>query len=89
MMRDFGLEVQVGEGWRHFTVAPNQTPVPRENYLLPPDIGSAAFGLTACALHPSKVTFRSRVPIHGHPEASVLTELQGRRACRCASARTA
>jgi cyclohexanecarboxylate-CoA ligase len=77
MMRDFGLEVTVGEDWRHFTVAPNQTPKPRENYLLPPDIGSAAFGLAACALHPSKVVFRSHVPIHGHPEASVLTELQG------------
>jgi cyclohexanecarboxylate-CoA ligase len=77
MMRDFGLEVEVGEDWRHFTVAPKQTPVPRTEYLLPPDIGSAAFGLTACALHPSKVVFRSRVPIHGHPEQSVLTELQG------------
>jgi 3-phosphoshikimate 1-carboxyvinyltransferase len=77
MMRDFGLEVTVGEDWRHFTVAPNQTPKPCENYLLPPDIGSAAFGLAACALHPSKVVFRSHVPIHGHPEASVLTELQG------------
>jgi cyclohexanecarboxylate-CoA ligase len=77
MMRDFGLQVEVGEDWRHFTVAPNQPPVPRENYLLPPDIGSAAFGLAACALHPSKVVFRSHVPIHGHPEASVLNELQG------------
>jgi 3-phosphoshikimate 1-carboxyvinyltransferase len=76
MMRDFGLEVEVGEDWRHFTVAPNQTPVARD-VLLPPDIGSAAFGLAACALHPSKVVFRSRVPIHGHPEQSVLTELQG------------
>lgn len=77
MMRDFGLEVEVGEDWRHFTIEPNQTPTPRTDYLLPPDIGSAAFGLAACALHPSKVTFRSRVPIHGHPEASVLHELQG------------
>jgi 3-phosphoshikimate 1-carboxyvinyltransferase len=76
MMRDFGLEVAVGEDWRHFTVAPNQTPVARD-VLLPPDIGSAAFGLAACALHPSKVVFRSHVPIHGHPEASVLDELQG------------
>jgi cyclohexanecarboxylate-CoA ligase len=77
MMRDFGLAVTVGEDWRHFTVAPNQTPKPRADYLLPPDIGSAAFGLAACALHPSQVTFTSRVPIHGHPEASVLSELQG------------
>ncbi len=77
MMRDFGLQVEVGEDWRHFTVAPNQTPIPQPEYLLPPDIGSAAFGLAACALHPSSVVFRSRVPIHGHPEAAVLTELQG------------
>ena len=81
MMRDFGLEVEVGEDWRHFTVAPNQTPSPRENYLLPPDIGSAAFGLAACALHPSKVVFRTHVPIHGHPEASVLTSCRAW-ACR-------
>jgi len=45
--------------------------------VLPPDIGSAVFGLAACALHPSKVTFRSQVPIHGHPERSVLDELVG------------
>ncbi|MGC9220119.1 MAG: 3-phosphoshikimate 1-carboxyvinyltransferase [Solirubrobacteraceae bacterium] len=77
MMRDFGLQVQVSEDWRHFTLPPNQTVLPRDDYLLPPDIGSAAFGLAACALHPSKVTFRSHVPIHGHPEAAVLRELQG------------
>jgi len=76
MMRDFGLEVEVGEDWRHFEVAPAQRPQPR-HVVLPPDIGSAAFGLAACALHPSNVTFRSPVPIHGHPEASVLEELQG------------
>jgi 3-phosphoshikimate 1-carboxyvinyltransferase len=44
--------------------------------VLPPDVGSAVFGLAACALHPSDVVFRSHVPIHGHPEASVLKELQ-------------
>src|SRR4051794_37851643 len=76
MMREFGLEVAVREDWRHFEVAPGQTPVAR-HVVLPPDIGSAAFGLAACALHPSKVTFRTPVPIHGHPEASVLEELQG------------
>jgi 3-phosphoshikimate 1-carboxyvinyltransferase len=76
MMRDFGLEVSVREDWREFEIPPNQQPRPR-HVVLPPDIGSAAFGLAACALHPSRVTFRSLVPIHGHPEASVLTELQG------------
>jgi 3-phosphoshikimate 1-carboxyvinyltransferase len=76
MMRQFGLEVQAREDWREFTIAPNQAPVAHE-VVLPPDIGSAAFGLAACALHPSKAVFRSHVPIHGHPEASVLEELQG------------
>ena len=76
MMRQFGLEVEVREDWREFTIAPNQQPVAHD-VVLPPDIGSAAFGLAACALLPSKVTFRSHVPIHGHPEESVLTELQG------------
>jgi 3-phosphoshikimate 1-carboxyvinyltransferase len=76
MMRDFGLEVAVREDWRHFEIPPGQVPQARD-IVLPPDIGSAAFGLAACALHPSRVTFRSSVPIHGHPEASVLEELQG------------
>lgn len=76
MMREFGLEVNVREDWREFIVPPDQRPTAR-HVVLPPDIGSAAFGLAACALHPSKVTFRTQVPIHGHPEASVLTELQG------------
>jgi 3-phosphoshikimate 1-carboxyvinyltransferase len=74
MMRDFGLEVAAREDWRRFDIAPGQRAVPRE-VVLPPDIGSAVFGLAACALHPSRVTFRSVVPIDGHPEASVLGEL--------------
>jgi cyclohexanecarboxylate-CoA ligase len=76
MMREFGLQVNVREDWRRFDIEPQGRPRAR-NIVLPPDIGSAAFGLAACALHPSKVTFRSLVPIHGHPEAPVLQELQG------------
>ncbi len=76
MMRQFGLEVDVREDWRRFDIEPQARPRAGD-IVLPPDIGSAAFGLAACALHPSKVTFRSLVPIHGHPEASVLEELQG------------
>jgi cyclohexanecarboxylate-CoA ligase len=76
MMREFGLRVQVREDWRRFDIEPQERPRARD-IVLPPDIGSAAFGLAACALHPSKVTFRSLVPIHGHPEAPVLQELQG------------
>ncbi len=76
MMAQWGLAVDVREDWREFTIAPNQTPA-QTDILLPPDIGSVAFGLTAAALHPSKLTFVSPTPIHGHPEARVLEELQG------------
>ena len=75
MMREFGLQIEVREDWREFHIPPCQQAVATD-IVLPPDIGSAMFGLAACALHPSNVTFRSPVPIHGHPEASVLTELQ-------------
>jgi cyclohexanecarboxylate-CoA ligase len=74
MMREFGLEVTAREDWREFYIPPDQTPKPTE-VTLPPDIGSAMFGLAACTLHPSKVTFRSPTVIAGHPEASVLDSL--------------
>ncbi len=76
MMAQWGLKVNVREDWRHFEIEPDQTPV-QTDILLPPDIGSVAFGLGAAALHPSKLTFVSPTPIHGHPEARVLEELQG------------
>ncbi|MDO9397231.1 MAG: hypothetical protein Q7T71_11845, partial [Herbiconiux sp.] len=44
MMRHFGLEVEVADDWQRFTVRPGQTARPAE-YRIPPDIGSAAFGL--------------------------------------------
>lgn len=75
MMRQFGLDVTVREDWRRFEIAPGQRPTPAE-IELPPDIGSAVFGLAACALHPSRVTFHSTVAIHDHPEASVLDSLR-------------
>ena len=74
MMREFGLEVTAREDWREFYVTPSQTPKPTD-VTLPPDIGSAMFGLAACTLHPSKVTFHSPTVIAGHPEASVLDSL--------------
>jgi 3-phosphoshikimate 1-carboxyvinyltransferase len=74
-MRQFGLSVTVREDWRRFEIPPCQRPVAAE-VVLPADIGSAVFGLAACALHPSRVTFRSPVPIEGHPEASVLDALR-------------
>jgi cyclohexanecarboxylate-CoA ligase len=74
MMRQFGLEVGVREDWREFYVPPDQRPKATD-VTLPPDIGSAMFGLAACTLHPSKVTFRSPTAMSGHPEASVLDSL--------------
>ena len=74
MMREFGLEVRAREDWREFYVEPDQRPVATD-ITLPADLGSAMFGLAACTLHPSKVTFRSPTPIAGHPEAAVLDNL--------------
>jgi 3-phosphoshikimate 1-carboxyvinyltransferase len=74
MMRQFGLEVTAREDWREFYVAPGQRPKPTD-VVLPPDLGSAVFGLAACTLNPSKVTFHSSTPIEGHPEASVFDSL--------------
>jgi 3-phosphoshikimate 1-carboxyvinyltransferase len=75
MMREFGLEVDVREDWREFWIPPSQRPRPTD-LTLPPDIGSAVFGLAACTLHPSRVRFTSEVRIDGHPERSVLDSLQ-------------
>ncbi len=74
MMRQFGLEVTAREDWREFYVPPDQCPAPTD-VTLPADLGSAMFGLAACTLHPSQVTFRSPTPIAGHPEAAVLDNL--------------
>jgi 3-phosphoshikimate 1-carboxyvinyltransferase len=75
MMRQFGLAVEVGEDGRTFAIEPNQQPH-AATVQLPPDIGSAAFGLAATALQPSDVLFRG-LPAVGatetdHPEADVL-----------------
>jgi 3-phosphoshikimate 1-carboxyvinyltransferase len=78
MMRDFGLEVDVAEDWRRFEIEPGQEASATE-IVLPPDIGSAAFGLAASALHPSDVLFRGMRTTLGaeidHPEAHVLDVL--------------
>ena len=99
MMRDFGLR---GRGRRRLAPlrdrAGGQEARPTE-VTLPPDIGSAAFGLAATALHPSDVVFRGLPQTPGaeidHPEAHFLDvvaemglpmELDGgRRASGCAT----
>ena len=75
MMALFGLRVEHSDDWRTFTVQPGQTATPAD-YTIPPDIGSAAFGLAATAIHPSDVLFRGlRATASAetdHPEADFL-----------------
>lgn len=75
MMRQFGLEVSVSADWRRFDIAPGQEATPTE-LTLPPDIGSAAFGIAAAALHPSDVLLRGMDRLEGgpadHPEFHFL-----------------
>ena len=56
MMRAFGLEVGVASNGRMFTIEPNQEARPAA-VAIPPDLGAAAFGLAAAALHPADVVF--------------------------------
>ncbi|HYZ51911.1 MAG TPA: 3-phosphoshikimate 1-carboxyvinyltransferase [Streptosporangiaceae bacterium] len=75
MMRDFGLKVTVSEDWRRFDIEPGQQAHAVE-LTLPPDIGSAAFGIAASALHPSDVLLRGITTLDGgpadHPEFDFL-----------------
>ncbi|MFB9904384.1 3-phosphoshikimate 1-carboxyvinyltransferase [Allokutzneria oryzae] len=75
MMRQFGLHVEVSEDGKRFEVEPGQEPV-ATTVVLPPDVGAAAFGLAATALHPADVLFHGlpAVPAHeiDHPEADLL-----------------
>jgi cyclohexanecarboxylate-CoA ligase len=79
MMRDFGLEVAVSPDWRTFEVAPGQQARPFD-YTVPPDLGSAVFGLAAAMIHPADVLFRglSLDPAGSldHPEAHCLDILR-------------
>lgn len=75
MMRAFGLHVGIAPDWRRFDVEPDQSARPA-TFELPPDIGSAAFGLAVTALHPSDVLFRGlqRLPgeLPDHPEGAFM-----------------
>ncbi|HEX4013765.1 MAG TPA: 3-phosphoshikimate 1-carboxyvinyltransferase [Candidatus Cybelea sp.] len=75
MMGAFGLHVAVSDDWRRFDVEPGQEARPA-NIALPPDIGSAAFGLAVTALHPSNVLFRGLRELPGempdHPEGAFM-----------------
>lgn len=75
MMRAFGLHVHIAADWRRFEVEPNQQPH-SATVELPPDIGSAAFGLAVTAIHPSNVLFRGLQKLPGelpdHPEGAFM-----------------
>jgi 3-phosphoshikimate 1-carboxyvinyltransferase len=75
MMRAFDLHVRAARDYRHFEIEPAQRPRPA-TVELPPDIGSAAFGLAVTAIHPSNVLFRGLQKLPGelpdHPEGAFL-----------------
>lgn len=75
MMRRFGLRVAASADRRHFEIEPNQVARPA-TVTLPPDVGAAAFGLAAAALHPCDVTFdglpSATAAGTDHPEAELL-----------------
>lgn len=80
MMAKFGLHVAASMDGRRYEIEGNQQPHPA-SVTLPPDIGSAAFGLAAVALHPANVIFR-RLPALSsaetdHPEADLLDIVSG------------
>jgi cyclohexanecarboxylate-CoA ligase len=75
MMRAFDLHVLAAADYRRFEVEPAQRPQPA-TVALPPDIGSAAFGLAVTAIHPSNVLFRGLTELPGelpdHPEGAFM-----------------
>jgi cyclohexanecarboxylate-CoA ligase len=75
MMREFNLHVSISADWRRFEIDAGQEPRPA-TLALPPDIGSAAFGLAVTALHPSNVLFRGLQSLPGelpdHPEGAFM-----------------
>ncbi|OXM45191.1 3-phosphoshikimate 1-carboxyvinyltransferase [Amycolatopsis alba] len=80
LMAKFGLHVAASADRRRFEIEPGQTPRPAD-ITLPPDLGSAAFGLAAAAIQESDVRFRglsSADPdLVDHPESEFLGVLDG------------
>lgn len=78
MMNQFGLRVSASEDGQRYDVEPDQAAQPVD-IRLPPDVGSAAFGLALAALRPSDVLLRGLVHTTSagvdHPEAQVLDVL--------------
>jgi cyclohexanecarboxylate-CoA ligase len=74
MMEPFGLRVEASVDRRRFVIPANQEARPAK-IRLPPDIGSAAFGLAISALHPADILLR-HLRLNGtlsdHPERAFL-----------------
>ncbi|MFE3170608.1 3-phosphoshikimate 1-carboxyvinyltransferase [Amycolatopsis sp. NPDC059090] len=79
LMAEFGLTVHASADARRFEIEPGQSARPAE-VELPPDLGSAAFGLGAAALHESSVLFRGLHSVDpaeiDHPESDFLSALE-------------
>jgi 3-phosphoshikimate 1-carboxyvinyltransferase len=75
MMRQFGLTVEVSDDWLEYRIPANQTATPHD-YVIPPDIGSAAFGIAAAAIRESNVLLRGMTALTtaetDHPESEFL-----------------
>ncbi|HEX7324940.1 MAG TPA: 3-phosphoshikimate 1-carboxyvinyltransferase [Rhodanobacteraceae bacterium] len=75
MMHAFGLEVSASDDGLRYEIAPNQVPHAAD-ISLPPDIGSAAFGVAVAAIHPADIVLRgllhTRAAEVDHPEAAFL-----------------
>jgi len=80
MMRHWGLRVEADADGLTYRIPAGQTPRAAD-YAIPPDIGSAAFGIAAAALHPSDVLFeglsRTASADIDHPEAEFLDIVSG------------
>ncbi|WP_202864783.1 3-phosphoshikimate 1-carboxyvinyltransferase [Rothia uropygioeca] len=75
LMRHWGLDVEVSEDELTYRIPAGQTPKARD-YTIPADIGSAAFGIAAAALHPADVLLEGLTTATSaeadHPEAEFL-----------------
>ena len=80
MMARFGLHVTASPDGLRYEIEPNQEAVPAM-VTLPPDIGAAAFGLAAAALHPADVRLRGLSATSAaqtdHPEGGLLDIVAG------------
>jgi cyclohexanecarboxylate-CoA ligase len=75
MMRQFGLRVEVSDDWLEYRIPANQQATPHD-YVIPPDIGSAAFGIAAAGIRESNVLLRGMTAFTtaetDHPESEFL-----------------